>query len=384
MSRFKQLLDGYLRDSLSESELQEFFQLAEENGLLPDESMISERGFDERHEGLTDEGQREKMLMAVRMRAGVRERRIPVWRWVAAAAAVVIVAVAGVYFFGRKADMPEVAKVKGYKNDVAPGSNGAVLQLADGSKIVLDSAGNGELSRQGNTKVIKQAGGQLVYQEQGKSEAVLYNTLSTAKGKQFRMVLPDGSKVWLNSFSSIHYPTSFTGGKRLVEITGEVYFEVASNVAMPFIVKTHQQEIAVLGTRFNINSYEDEPAEKATLLEGMIRVSHASERVVLRPGQQASIGRSVAGIAVAEVNAEDVVAWKNGFFHFDNADIQTVMRQLARWYDVEVKYNGVPPTTGDLKGEIGRSLTLAQVLKILEQTRVHFRIEEDRRIVIFP
>jgi ferric-dicitrate binding protein FerR (iron transport regulator) len=397
MSRFKELLDGYLRDSLSESELREFFQLAEENGLLPDESMIREQGFDESHEGLTDEGQREKMLLAVRMRAGSRDRRVPMWRWAAAAAAVVIVAVIGVYVWGRKGSTPEVARVKVYKNDVAPGSNGAVLRLADGSEIVLDSAGNGELSRQGNTKVIKQAGGQLVYQEQGKSGTVLYNTLSTAKGKQFRMVLPDGSKVWLNSFSSIHYPTSFTGGQRLVEVTGEVYLEVASNAAMPFIVKTRQQEIAVLGTRFNINSYEDEPAEKATLLEGMIRVSHASGQVVLRPGEQASIGRTAAGgassggrastaapIAVAEVNTEDVVAWKNGFFHFDNADIQTVMRQLARWYDVEVKYNGVPPTTGDFKGEIGRSLTLAQVLKILEQTRVHFRIEEDKRIVIFP
>ncbi|MBN9379200.1 MAG: FecR domain-containing protein [Chitinophagaceae bacterium] len=384
MSRFQELLNGYLRDSLSENELREFFQLAEENGLLPDESMIREQGFDERHEGLTDEAQREKMLLAIRMRAGAQERSTPTWRWVVAAAAVVMAVMAGAYLLGSKERKPAVVKAKVYKNDVAPGVNGAVLRLSDGSEIVLDSVGNGEVSRQGNTKVIKQTGGQLVYQDAGKGDVVLYNTLSTAKGKQFRVVLPDGTKVWLNAYSSIHYPTSFTGEHRLVEITGEVYFEVAANAAMPFIVKTHREEVTVLGTQFNINSYEDEPAEKATLLEGAIQISRASGQVVLRPGQQASMGPSAAGIAVAEVNTEDVVAWKNGYFHFDNADIQTVMRQLTRWYDVEVKFNGVPPTTGDFKGEIGRSLTLAQVLKILEQTRVHFRIEEDKRIVIFP
>ncbi|HVW62793.1 MAG TPA: FecR domain-containing protein [Puia sp.] len=399
MSRFNELFDGYLRDSLSESELQEFFQLAGENGLLPDERMIREQGFDERHEGLTDEAQREKMLLAVRMRARAMERSVPMRRWrrVAAAAAVIAVA-AGVYLVGRRKDTQVAVNVKTYKNDVAPGVNGAVLRLSDGSEIVLDSTGNGELSRQGNTRVVKQAGGQLVYQEQGArqddgknpdrgmNDAVLYNTLSTARGKQFRMILPDGTKVWLNSFSSIHYPTSFTAGegRRLVEITGEVYFEVAADAKLPFVVKTRREEVTVLGTHFNINSYEDEPAEKATLLEGAIRISHGADNVLLRPGQQAAIGENKKGIGVAEVNVDDVVAWKNGFFHFDNADIQTVMRQLARWYDVDVKYNGVPPTTGDFKGEIGRDLKLAQVLKVLEQTRVHFRIEEDKRIVITP
>lgn len=400
MSRFNELFDGYLRDSLSESELQEFFHLAEENGLLPDERMIREQGFDERHEGLTDEAQREKMLLAVRMRARGMEGSVPMrrWRWAAAAAAAVIAVVAGVYLMGGRKHMQAVVKIKTYKNDVAPGVNGAVLRLSDGSEIVLDSTGNGEVSLQGNTKVIKKAGGQLVYQEQGArqddgkspnqgtNDAVLYNTLSTAKGKQFRMILPDGTKVWLNSFSSIHYPTSFTAGegRRLVEITGEVYFEVVADAKRPFVVKTHQEEVTVLGTHFNINSYEDEPAEKATLLEGAIRISHGANNVLLHPGQQAVMGRTGARIGVAEVDVDDVVAWKNGFFHFDNADIQTVMRQLARWYDVEVKYNGVPPTVGDFKGEIGRDLKLAQVLKVLEQTRVHFRIEEDKRIVITP
>jgi len=381
MSRFNELLDGYLRDSLSESELQEFFHLATAQGLS--EADIREQSFDDRHAGLTDAEQRERMLSAVRERMKTRTPRIRLWR--AVAAAVVIVAVTGgIYLSGRQAPAPVALKVKVYKQDVAPGRDGAILRLADGSEVVLDSTGNGLITQQGNTRVMKRDNGQLVYEVQGDQAAVMYNTLTTAKGKQFRVVLPDGTKVWLNSFSSLHYPTHFTGRQRSVEITGEAYFEVAPNAAMPFVVKTNHEEVTVLGTHFNVNVYEDEPALKTTLLEGVIRVSNGADQVVLRPGQQASSGRNKAAIGVTEVNAEDAVAWKNGFFNFDNADIQTVMRQLARWYDVEVRYEGAIPTGGDLKGEIGRSLTLAQVLKILEQTRVHFRIEEDKRIVIFP
>ena len=381
MSRFNELLDGYLRDSLSESELQEFLALATAQGLS--EADIREEAFDERHAGFTNAEQRERMLSAVQARMKTGAPRIRLWRAVAAAV-VIVLATGGIYLSGRRAPAPVALKVRVFKQDVAPGRDGAILRLADGSEVVLDSAGNGVISQQGNTRVVKRATGQLVYEVQGDQVAVMYNTLTTAKGKQFRVVLPDGTKVWLNSFSSLHYPTHFTGGRRSVEITGETYFEVAPNAAMPFVVKTTNEEVTVLGTHFNVNAYEDEPALKTTLLEGMIRVSNGAEQVVLRPGQQASSGRNKTAIGVAEVNAEDAVAWKNGFFNFDNADIQTVMRQLARWYDVEVRYEGAIPTGGDLKGEIGRSLTLAQVLKILEQTRVHFRIEEDKRIVIFP
>ncbi|HVV07471.1 MAG TPA: FecR domain-containing protein [Puia sp.] len=423
MSRYKELLDGYLRDSLSESELQEFFQLVKENDQLPDESMIRGEAFDARHEGLTDKDQRQRMLRAVQQAAGAGARSAGAarelgmdmaggerstgmgttheWRtdrvrntgtailtrrirrWAGAAAAVVMLALAGVYLLkSRPSEIRKIGKV--YKNDVAPGKDGAVLRLADGSRVVLDSAGNGELSQQGGTRVIKKGNGQLVYEVAGGGREVVYNTLTTAKGKQFRMTLPDGTLVWLNSFSSLHYPTRFTGATRPVEVTGEAYFEVAADAARPFIVQTGRQAITVLGTHFNINSYEDEPATRTTLLEGAVRVSNAAGQVTLRPGQQASLGQRDKRISVAEVNAEEAVAWKNGYFHFDNADIQTVMRQLARWYDVEVRYDGVTPAAGgDFKGDIGRGLTLAQVLKVLEQTRVHFRIEEDRRIVIY-
>jgi len=433
MSRYKELLDGYLRDALTESELQEFFQLIKENDQLPDESMIQGEGFDARHEGLTDKDQRQRMLLTVQQAAGMgHERSVDgtgaigkrgvgtegtagerntgtartafegdavaghgrrigpviglrrIGRWVGAAAAVVLLALAGIYLL-RPRQRPTIARVdKVYRNDVAPGKDGAVLRLADGSQIVLDSAGNGEISRQGGTTVIKKGNGQLVYQTSGKDLAVLYNTLTTARGKQFRMTLPDGTMVWLNSFSSLHYPTRFTGATRSVEVSGEAYFEVAADASRPFVVQAGRQKVTVLGTHFNINSYEDEPAVRTTLLEGAVRVGNAAGQVTLSPGQQASVGQRDTRISVAKVNAEEVVAWKNGYFHFDNADIQTVMRQLARWYDVEVKYDGVTPTAGgDFKGDIGRGLTLAQVLKVLEQTRVHFRIEEDRRIVIY-
>lgn len=392
MSRYKELLEGYLCDALTESELQEFFQLIKENDQLPDESLIRGERFDARHEGLTDKDQRQRMQLAVRQAAGmghgrrigpvIRLRRIG--RWVGAAVAMVLLALTGIYLLRPRQQLMIAQTSKVYKNDVAPGKDGAVLRLADGSQIVLDSAGNGEISRQGGTSVIKKGNGQLVYQTSGEDQAVLYNTLSTTRGKQFRMTLPDGTMVWLNSFSSLHYPTRFTGATRSVEVSGEAYFEVAADASRPFVVQAGRQKVTVLGTHFNINSYEDEPAVRTTLLEGAVRVGNAAGQVTLSPGQQASVGQHDTRISVAKVNAEEAVAWKNGYFHFDNADIQTVMRQLARWYDVEVKYDGVTPTAGgDFKGDIGRGLTLAQVLKVLEQTRVHFRIEEDRRIVIY-
>ncbi len=426
MSRFNELLNGYLQDSLSESELAEFFALVEGNSALLDEQLIRESGFEEKHTGFTDGKRREKMLSNIRMQAKTAEHRqaqttkfkqasameykiVRLRRWLAAAAVLILLIGGGIFLAVRKEHNVPLVKARSFKNDVAPGTNGAVLQLADGSKITLDSIGNGMVTQQGNTQVVKQAGGGVAYlirgnndpahgsndpaqgsnglAQAGNNPEILRNTLSTGKGKQFQITLPDGTKVWLNSSSSLSYPTSFNGGKqRLVEMTGEAYFEVAHNAAKPFVVRTDKEDVTVLGTHFNINSYEDEPALKTTLLEGSVSVSNSSGKVRIVPGQQAAVFRNRAGmdrISVGEANVEDAIAWKNGVFNFDNADIRTVMRQLARWYDVEVKYSGPIPDWQDFKGEIGRNLSLAQVLKVLEQARVHFRIEEDKRIVIF-
>jgi ferric-dicitrate binding protein FerR (iron transport regulator) len=432
MSRFDQLLEGYLQNSLTDSELEEFFALVQEN---PDLDLVRRRQFDERQAGLTDRAQRERMLVNIWARAkeaerarmerldgmaeragmemaedeaghagmmlpedeaeragiikpGVRAERktVPLWRWVAAAAVLILLGTTGILLLPREKKMPVAVQTVHYTNDVAPGKTGAVLQLADGSTITLDSAGKGVIARQGDATVVRQGNGGVAYRAAGDGHdaAILYNKLSTGKGRQFQVVLPDGTKVWLNSSSSLRYPTTFSGGQRRVEMTGEAYFEVTPDAARPFIVKADRQDITVLGTNFNVNVYDDEPVKRTTLLQGSIRVNTAQGHALLVPGEEATTDRNGSQLKVNTVNAEDAVAWKNGFFHFDNADLPTVMRQLARWYDVEVRYEGAVPASGDFKGEIGRDLTLAQVLKVLEQARVHFRIEEDKRIVIFP
>lgn len=393
MSKFDQLLEGYLRNTLTESELEEFIDLVRNN---PDFRIVRENEFDETRVGLTTNAQREKMLANVWAQTPATQapstqapttstpaKRIPLWRWPAAAAAAAVL-ILSVTLFRQPVEKPvATATTVTYKNDVAPGKTGATLQLADGSTVALDGLHSGVIATQGNTRVIRQANGAVAYIANGRPGATQYNKLSTAKGRQFQVVLPDGTKVWLNSSSSISYPTAFTGHERRVEMTGEVYFEVAPNAGKPFIVKAADQSITVLGTNFNVNAYEDEPAKVTTLLQGAIRVNGAGKNVMLTPGEQTAIDHNGTRLHVAAANVEAAVAWKNGYFQFDNADLPTVMRQLARWYGVEVRYEGPRPAWNDFKGQIGRDLTLAQVLKILEQTRVHFRIEEDKRIVIY-
>ncbi|TWF32759.1 FecR family protein [Chitinophaga polysaccharea] len=302
-----------------------------------------------------------------------------------AAAAVVAIAAAGIYFLRPHKVQPPVVATKAPVRDVAPGGNKAMLTLADGSQITLDSASNGLLATQGQTKVTKLSNGQLVYDESANPEGqVLYNTMSTPLGGQYKLVLPDGSTVWLNAGSSITYPTAFIGKERSVSITGEAFFDVAKNEKMPFLVKTRGTVVEVLGTQFNVNAYTDEAAIATTLLEGAVRVNLRQQQLQLRPGQQARIAPQADKIAVVDhVNLQECVSWKDGFFSFDNADLPTVMRQLARWYNIEVKYEGAVPQRS-FTGEIGRSLSLSQVLKGLTKTRIKYRIENGNRIVIQP
>jgi ferric-dicitrate binding protein FerR (iron transport regulator) len=291
------------------------------------------------------------------------------------------------------------------KPDVAPGGNKAVLTLADGSVIVLDSAANGLLSQQGNTKVMKSASGQLAYEAggpvnvagSGNSTAsngtgvVKYNTISIPRGGQYQIQLPDGSQVWLNSSSSLRFPTAFYGKSREVEITGEAYFEIAKDVNRPFYVKANKMSVEVLGTHFNINAYTDEPVVKATLLEGSVRVKKAGESVVMTPGQEAQVINEAMGDAstgramiklINDADLEEAVAWKNGLFHLTSADVGTIMRQLVRWYDVDVEFEGGIPS-GHITGEVPRNTSLAKVLKVFETSGVHFRIE-GRKIIVTP
>jgi ferric-dicitrate binding protein FerR (iron transport regulator) len=301
--------------------------------------------------------------------------------WKVAAAAVIVLIGSGTYFIINRTNEKPIIAAFHYKGDVQPGHNGAILHLSNGNTVVLDSAQDGTVATQGTIQAVK-VNGELKYV--GKTSEVLYNTVSTDRGRQWQLTLPDGTKVWLNSASSIRYPLSFPGNERVVEITGEAYMEVVHNVRQVFKVKVGNQVIEDIGTSFNINAYGDEPAITTTLLEGSIKVSAHGNTQLVKPGQQTIVLNIGASIGLnSNVNLENVIAWKNGFFAFQDADIKAVMHQLSRWYNVDVKYEG-NISKEEFNGKIGQGLTLAQVLKILEKTGVHFKIEEDKRIVILP
>ncbi|WPQ62197.1 DUF4974 domain-containing protein [Chitinophaga sancti] len=304
-------------------------------------------------------------------------RRMPLLRRAAAAAAIIILGASAWYVFKpQRRPIPpmEVATV----NDVQPGKSGAVLTLANGQVIALDSTGNGVIANQNGTTVTLK-NGSLSYNAD-KAASVSYNMIHTPNARQFKLVLPDGTTVWLNAGSSLKYPTAFTGSERTVTITGEAFFDVAKDAVHPFVVEVaNQMIIQVLGTQFNINAYTDEQQIKATLIQGSIRVNNGAATVVLQPGQQAQVND---GITVnSHINTVQVTAWKDGVFNFDDLGVEAVMHQLARWYDIEVVYEqGVP--TSRFYGEIGRNLSLAQVLEGLKLSGVHFRIEGKRLIVL--
>jgi len=308
------------------------------------------------------------------------------WRRLAVAALVLLIAGRAVLLFlpASRTKLPPTGPdwPVSHAHDLPPGRNNAILTLADGHSITLDSAANGGLAQQGNTKVIK-LNGQIAYRNTGgaqNDDAILFNTISTARGNQYQLVLSDGSKVWLNAASSLRFPTSFKGKERRVEVTGEAYFEIAKNPALPFIVQAGNGEIDVLGTHFNVNAYADEPSVKTTLLEGAVAVKKAAARQMLVPGQQAEFSPQGA-IALAEnVDVTRETAWKDGFFWFNNTDIHTLMRQVSRWYDVEVEFKGNITDDG-FTGKVSRSVPLSKLLNVLEQYELHFKIEGKKLIV---
>ncbi|HEY6901100.1 MAG TPA: FecR domain-containing protein, partial [Puia sp.] len=277
------------------------------------------------------------------IRAERIQRRNPVRRWMAVAAVFLGGVLAIWLLMHRTAGNPAAADRQSLQHDRAPGGNVATLTLSDGSSITLDSVRNGVIGRQGNMDITKLDNGRLVYKAlDEKPAAVLSNTLSTPRGGQYRLVLPDGSEVWLNAASSITYPTAFTGNERKVSITGEAYFEIKPNASMPFRVIAHapagEQEVDVLGTHFNIKAYEDETSLTTTLLEGSIRLRSKAVSLLLSPGQQGLLQPDGQIHLNPNADEEEVIAWKNGLFHFEQADITEVMRQLARWYNVEVVF----------------------------------------------
>jgi transmembrane sensor len=326
----------------------------------------------------------ERSMIWAAVEEQTRDRAVTVRLWpkIAAAASVLLVLAAGLFYYqkDRVTLASGIAKAPVYKNDIAPGGVKATLTLADGRKITLDGAKNGALARETGITITKTAEGQLIYtvSDAKSKSASAFNTISTPKGGQYQVRLPDGTEVWLNAASSLQFPVSFSKNKqRRVELSGEAYFEVAHNKEQPFVVKTSRQEIEVLGTHFDVNSYADEPVTKTTLLEGSVRLNGGT---MLKPGQQ---GLSKGGsIHVKQVDVDEELDWKNKQFVLNDEELQQVMRRLARWYDVEVVYETEP---ADIRfvGVVSSSRNISGVLKLMERTgKVHFKIEGKKITVL--
>lgn len=358
-----------LLDSLQDDAMREQWQAALDN-LLANKSL----------HGLSDPAR----MQAIRQRI-VKPKKYSLLKKMApyATAAAVLTAVFTYAYRSTGPKSVQAARTTPLHN-VTPGGNKAVLTLADGSQIALDSAGMGDIASQGSVRVIKLDSGQLAYRAPGSNgeRPPEFNTLATPRGGQFRVVLPDGSKVWLNAASSLRFPTAFTGNDRLVQLSGEAYFEVAKNARQPFKVMVDDLAVQVLGTSFNVKAYKEDGKINTTLLEGAVNVQHGTQVILLKPGQQATMN-DINTLSLKEnVNMEEVVAWKNGYFQFNHEPLKGVMGQLARWYDAEVTYEGKVPER-EFGGQIARSSSITDVLKMLELSDVHFRVE-GKKIIVTP
>lgn len=306
--------------------------------------------------------------------------------WLKYAAVGIVLVSAGIFLYNRGAFSPEQALTPNQTSDIFPGGNKATLTLADGSTLALtDDATRGTLDVAEGVTATQTSGGHLVYAPATTSTAQRdetgRHTIATPRGGQFQVTLPDGSTAWLNAASSLSYPVKFATHERRVEMTGEVYFEIAKDKDRPFLVKTSQQTVTVLGTHFNINAYTDEPATRTTLLEGSVKItSHsANESAILQPGQQAEIHDH---ILVNTADVHETLAWKNGDFIFNNESLPSILRKVSRWYDVEVIY---PAGMQELRfnGMVSRSRNISAVLNMIESTgKVHCKMEERRIIVM--
>lgn len=365
------LLDKYIMGNLTPAEKVRLAELvghpAQEGAL---DRFVRQVMTADEYTGVEDPGVREKMLEHLEKRIGRRR----VFLRYAAAAAVVIILAGGAWLWRTASSASPAGLARQPVHDVAPGREGAILTLADGKQIVLDSSGNGSLARQGNASVTKLSAGELTYKTEGPAKKnvseVMYNTLTTPRGRRSSVLLSDGTRVWLNAASSIRFPTVFTGSKRVVEVSGEVYFEVAKNASQPFIVRTVRTvlqppvEVQVLGTGFNITAYGDEDEVSTTLVEGSVKVVSGSAARLVVPGQQL-VAKGDSRLELNPgVDVQKVIAWKEGNFLFRGDELTAIMKQLSRWYDIEVHFDGA--VSDHYTGKISRQVNISQVLKMLQ------------------
>ncbi|MES2278996.1 MAG: FecR domain-containing protein [Bacteroidota bacterium] len=378
--RVSYLFNLYYTKQATDKELRELFERldAYNEDQLTD---LMREAWEDLHsrEDLFDEAKSQSILKSI-LKEGkpgnvVNLKSKGYWRLGIAATILISLGVAA-YFLTQPKPITEIAKVQ-LPHDALPGSNKAILTLSNGETLVLDSTHKGLIAQQGNARVIKNKDGQVDYKvadDASNAAAIAYNTITTPKGYQYHVVLPDGSKVWLNAASSIKFPTQFTGAQRNVEMTGEAYFEVAKNPAMPFIVKTNRQEVRVLGTHFSIMAYDDESVSRTTLLEGSIMLTGQKSSHILKPGNQAVLNAQGDVNIIEDADTDEAIAWKNGLFQFKDEGIEGIMRQAARWYDVNVTYKGKIPTR-QFKGKIPRNVKLSEMLSMFKYAGVNFNIE---------
>lgn len=389
-NRIKQLLKIYTQNRATLEEEQELFKIIE---IGKDEAIIKKhikklhceyKSND--HVPATDWERLYKQIIEEKNNRTTDPivRNISWARWVAAA--IILLLGTGYYFFKTNKEhkeqkqLAEIGQTKA-KDIAPPNTVNAVLTLANGQTVILDTTSSGTVALQGAVNVVKLADGQIAYR--GTSKEIQYNTLNNPRGsKVISLLLADGSKVWLNAASSLKYPTSFTGSERKVEITGEAYFEVAHNPAMPFMVSKGGTNIKVLGTHFNVNAYDDERSLNVTLLEGSVSVmaNHSTQPKVIEPGAQARVDKNGYIQLDNSVDLNEVMAWKNGLFSFKAADIESIMRQVSRWYNVEVVFK--TPITEKFYAEVSKSTNVSSLLEMLQATKaVQFKIEGNTIVV---
>lgn len=375
-NRINDLLTKYIDGSINEDEKRELMALyqsiGEMNAEYPDDrEIVSER-----------------MLLRLNKENHDKEGKLKFlnpWRVVAAA---VVVVITSLYLFNRPWVNPKVIAQKAPKQQlIIPGTNAAVLTLGNGKKITLNGGDKGRLAKQGNTVITRNAAGQISYQivdndDRLNDGQVVYNTITTPKGGQFKVMLPDGSNVWLNASSSLTYPIVFRGAERHVKLQGEAYFEIFKNKQVPFTVATQDVNIKVLGTHFNVMAYDNEPSVNTTLLEGSVSLNSKNDHAIIVPGQRAVMHKSNNRITLQTVNVEDDIDWKNGYFSFKKQNIQTVMNKIARWYNVDIEYRGnIADKT--LWGTVSRTSNISELITYLELTGIaKFQIDGRRIIVI--
>lgn len=386
--RIYQLLEKYRDNLASREEVRELFRLmrSSEGQAVLKELMAEDwqKGDGETVVGNADWARMWAAIQTATQKPG-RGRLFVIGRMRAAAILIFCLATGAAFWFFSGRDRSVVRSVPAQAPaPIVPGGNKAVLTLGDGSTIALDSAKEGVLSQQGSAKVVKVDAGVLAYDAKKDGE-VMYNTIATPYGGQYQVVLPDGSKVWLNAASSLRFPTVFAGGERRVELTGEGYFEIARDAAKPFVVHAGSgEDVQVLGTSFNIMAYANEEESRTTLVSGKVRVvAQGGGAAEMEPGKQAVLVHGKGALTVTDANVDQAIAWKNGLFRFHETGIRELMRQVERWYNVEVVYQ-TDGTDQDFSGIVSRSKSIGELLQTLEMTNsVHFRIE-GRKIIVLP